>query len=362
VDFVREYGSWLIYHEPRDIDEPAPDWLRHWNGDGIIARLQNRRMTSAVERTGIPTVDVLGAAPSPGIPLVHVDNVAIARLGAQHLLERGLSSFGFCNMKGVNWSEARRRAFADCVEREGYACSVFHTTGHRAAKWSWEHEQDRMARWLEGLGIPAGVMVCSDWRGLSVLDACRRAGLAVPDDVAIIGVDNDTTLCEACDPPLTSVAVDYRQLGRRAAMRLARMMAGKKTGTDTVLVKPRGVNVRRSTDMLAIREAPVAAAVRFIRDNACKGIRVEDVVERIPMSRSVLQRRFRKVLGRSVHEEIVRIRLEEAMFFLRESELPLARIAERAGFRHQEYMGAVFKKSLGVTPRQYRRQWAPGGA
>jgi LacI family transcriptional regulator len=355
VRFAHEYGSWLIYHEPRSIGETPPAWLRNWRGDGIIARLQNRRIAQAVVRARIPAVDVLGVTPLPSLPIVHVDDKAIAQMAAEHLLERGFTTFGFYNMKGVNWSERRCHAFSDAVARDGYPCSICSVPPATSSRWSWEMEQDRLADWLRRLPKPAGVMICSDWRGQNVMEACRRAGITVPDEVAVVGVDNDAALCEACDPPLSSVVPDYERVGFEAASSLERLMTGKPPLPSPVLIKPVRVQARRSTDILAITEGPVAAAVRLIREKACTGLTVEDIVRQVPMSRSVLQRRFREVLGRTIHDEIINTRLAEARFLLTESDLPIALVAEKAGFKYQEYMGAVFKARLGITPLQVRR-------
>jgi LacI family transcriptional regulator len=349
--FAREYGAWLIYHEPRGIGETPPAWLLNWQGDGIIARLQNRRIMRAVLRAGLPAVDVLGVAHDAKVPLVHVDDAAIGRMAADYLLGRGLVSFGFYHMQGVNWSEQRCAAFRKAVARKGYACDVCAVP----ATWSWDAEQERLADWLRRLPKPAGVMICSDWRGQAVMEACRRTGLRVPDEVAVIGVDNDTVLCEACDPPLSSVVVDYEKVGWEAAACLDRLMVGKAAPQHPIRVGPLRVQARRSTDILAIGEGAVAAAIRLIREQACKGLTASDVARQVPMSRSVLQRRFRQILGRSLHDEIIRTRLAEAQFLLRETDLPIATIAERVGFKHQEYMGAVFKARLGTTPLALRR-------
>lgn len=353
--FAHEYGSWLIYHEPRSISESPPPWLPRWRGDGIIARLQNRRIANAVIRTGLPAVDTLGVASVPGIPVVHVDNRAIARLAANHLLERGINSFGFYNMRGVNWSEERCAAFKAIVEAEGYQCSVCSVPAVGSTAWSWEREQDRLVHWLKRLRKPAGVMVCSDWRGQAVMEACRRAGLSVPDEIAVIGADNDPALCDSCDPPLSSVVINYEQVGFEAAQCLHRLMNGAQPPRSPVLMEPMRVQSRRSTDIMAVSEGPVAAAVRLIREKACSGLAVEDILKQVHMSRSVLQRRFRKLLGRTLHDEIVNTRLNEARFLLTESDLPIREIAERSGFKHQEYMGYVFKSRLNATPLQVRR-------
>jgi LacI family transcriptional regulator len=353
--YVREEGPWSIAHEPRSLEQSVPTWLRRWNGDGIIARVQDQRIASAIASVGVPTVDVLGVVEGLPFPLVHVDDQAIGRLGAEHLLDQGFRRFGFFGIEGENWSDHRRDAFSERVRAAGCACITHAVSRQTARQQRWEDSERDLAAWLAGLPKPAGLMIASDQLGPHTLEACRRAEVTVPDDIGVIGVDNDGPLCEVSDPPLSSVWPDHRRVGYEAARLLHLLMRGAERPAGPVLLPPRGVRVRKSTDALALDDRSVAQAVRYIREHGCEAIEVEDVVRRVPLSRSVLQRRFRALLGRSVHDEIVRVRLARARELLQETDLPLAEIAERAGFRHQEYMGAVFRRRLQQTPGALRR-------
>jgi LacI family transcriptional regulator len=206
-------------------------------------------------------------------------------------------------------------------------------------------------------------MACSDQCGPVLLEACRRARAAVPDEVAVIGVDNDEPLCEAADPPMSSVWPDHLGVGYAAAALLDRLMAGRAArGTPPpapVYLAPRGVVTRQSTDVLAVEDRDVAAAVRFIREHACGRLVIDDVAGHVSLSRSALQRRFKKVVGRTIHEEALRIRLDRARELLSHTDLPIALVAEKAGFTHQEYLGSVFRSRLGQTPAQFRRASRP---
>lgn len=333
-----------------------PVWLKKWKGDGIIARLQNRRIADAVVATGIPVVDVLGVCRHPEVPLVHVDNAAIAQLAAEHLLDRGFQHFGYCGINGVNWSDERRDAFVAAVARAKSVCSVY-SLSEGASRGSWEDEQNALAAWLRKLPKPCGVMACNDPRGQKVLEAAHRVGIAVPEDVAVVGVDNDEPLCEISNPPLSSVNAEHSRVGYEAAAQLDRLMRGAKVaGQGKSFLQPIEVVTRQSTDVLAIEDRDVAAALRFIREHACSGISVRDVVDRLAISRSNLQKRFALVVGRSIHEEIVNVRIKRAKVLLAQTDVPLALVAERAGFKHQEYLGVVFKTHLGVTPAVFRKQ------
>ena len=198
-------------------------------------------------------------------------------------------------------------------------------------------------------------MVCSDQRGPEVLESCRRADVVVPDEIAVVGVDNDEPLCDVANPPLSSVWPNHERVGFEAARVLARWMAGG-APPQIQRVSVRGLVTRSSSAALAIGDRVVAQAMQLIRDRACEGISVDEIARSVAVSRSVLQRRFRALLDRPVSDMLIAARLRRARELLGETDLPLAFIAERAGFRHQEYLGAVFKRQVGQTPGQYRRE------
>jgi LacI family transcriptional regulator len=213
---------------------------------------------------------------------------------------------------------------------------------------------EQVARWLHGLPKPVGLMACNDMRGRQVLDACRVIGAAVPEEVAVIGVDNEEILCELSDPPLSSVVPNAERIGYDAASTLSAMMAGGRCRPKRVLVEPLGVLTRRSTDVLAVEDRQVAAAARFIRDHACEGIQIGDVLRAVGMSRSTLERRYQKFMGRSPKHDLLRFRLERAKQLLAETDFPVALVAEKLGFEHTEYLSVVFKKKTGLTPARFR--------
>lgn len=355
--YVREHGPWSLFTAPRSLHEPVPSWLKHWEGDGIIARVQSRKMADAVAATGLPVVDVLGNVSSAGFPLVHVDHAKVAQMAAEHLLALGLGHFGFVDFPEESWSQERRDAFIEAVRGTDPNPTVF-TLARRSSspQKSWEAEIDEMAQWIRRIPKPAGIMVCSDQRGPDVMEACRRAKASVPDDVAVIGVDNDVPLCEVSNPTLSSVWPGHFRVGIEAAALLDRLMAGEPPPKEPILVPPLEVITRHSTEVLAVDDSVVAAALRFMRDRACEGVNVDEIAQSIGVSRSVLQRRFRARLGRTLHDELIAIRIRRATELILHSSLPLAEIAKRSGFKHAEYMGVVFKTRLGKTPAQLRRE------
>ncbi len=361
VQYVRENGPWTVFFEPRSMQDPAPPWLEDWDGDGIITTLYPQ-FSELIRRTGIPTIDLDDQEPRSGLPSIQSDQLAIGAMAAAHLMERGFTRFGFFGYPQFEWSRLRLEAFRRAVAAAGFSCEEYEP-GH-AVSWghqmpAWEAEIDRVARWIDGLPKPMGLMACNDFRGVQALDACRRADVAVPEEVAVIGVDDEILACELAQPSLSSIIPDCRRIGYEAARLLDGVLAGEPPPPRSLLVPPVGIAVRQSSDVTAIPDPLVADAMRFIREHACGGIRLDDVVRHAGVSRSSLHRRFRASTGRTIHDAIAGMRMDRVKRLLVETELPLHAVAERAGFAHVEYLVAAFRKSVGSTPGAFRKAHRP---
>jgi len=354
--WLREHGPWSIWLAEAGRGAAPPAWLRDWKGDGIIARIETPAIARAVAATQLPAVDVSAARQLPDVPWLETDDRAIARSAAEHLRERGFRSFGYCGDARFNWSRWRGEAFAAHVIEGGGSCSAFteRTVRRGANPPDGEVEAVALAKWVRGLPKPVGIFAGYDIRGVQVLEACRRLGVAVPDEVAVVGVDNDELLCDLADPPLSSVIPDVRRTGYMAAALLARLMRGEKIRGEGRLFAPLGVAIRQSTDVVAVDDKHISTAVRHIRAHACAGISVADVLKVVPLSRRVLETRFQKLLGRSPHAQILGVKLDRVKRLLSDTDLPLAAIAERTGFTHVEYLSVAFKRHEGVTASEYR--------
>ncbi|RYG23446.1 DNA-binding transcriptional regulator [bacterium] len=344
------HGGWSVFLDERELDAPAPEWLLDWEGDGVILRSTTPELAEGLRSRGLAVVDLNDRHGDLGLPRIASDMRAIGRLAAEHLLKRGYKSLAYCGFEGEAWCDARLAGVLECAEP--YA--VFRTPWRGLREHAWQEERDAIGTWLSSLPKPLGVVACNDVRGHHVLDACRLSGLDVPEEVAVIGVDNAETFCALCDPPLSSVVPDAARIGHEAAALLDCLMRGEDVPKGTTLVPPKGVVTRQSTDSVAIADPLVARSVRFIRENAQCPIGVDDVLARTGVSRSTLERRFRAALGRSPHDEIGQARLKRVKTLLRETDWPLARIAEETGFDHPEYMMVQFKRETGQTPSQWR--------
>ncbi|MSU50050.1 MAG: DNA-binding transcriptional regulator [Opitutus sp.] len=351
VHYIREHKPWSFHLMEQGRGDDPPAWLENWKGDGIIARIETPRIARAVVRAGLPTVDVSAARLVPELPWVETDDEQIARLAAEHLLERGFKHFGFCGDPRFNWSVWRENHFRTRVEA---AQQTLHVYQPAVAATNLTAQVGDLRRWLQELPKPIGIMACYDIRGQQLLDACRSAGVAVPGEVAVIGVDNDTLLCDLASPPMSSVIPNTHRTGYEAAALLDRQMAGKPVSRVPHLIAPLGVAARQSTDVLAVDDREIARAVQFIREHACEGINVSDVLRAVPLSRRVLEQRFQRLLGRTPREEILHVRLNRVQQLLLETDLPLYLIADRTGFEHVEYLSVVFKRETGKTTSAFR--------
>lgn len=358
VSYVREHRSWSLYLSEHNRGDRPPTWLERWAGHGIVARIENNAIASALRNVSVPIVDVSAARLIPSLPWFETDDGAIAHLAAEHLLERGFKHFGYAGDSRFKWSNWRCEHFEYSVRAAGYKCAIYQAVAR--ADSSDQDDVDDLARWILSLPKPVGIMACYDFRGRQVLDACRRVGVAVPDEVAVVGVDNDELLCDLSDPPLTSVIPNTQRTGYEAAALLDKMMTGKQIRGETHLIPPSGIATRQSTDVLVLEDRNVAKAVHFIRNNACSGIKVKDVLRAVPQSRTLLEGRFKKLLGRTPHEEILRVRLARVKQLLVETDLPLEAIAERTAFTHVEYLSVAFRREIGIPPSQFRAANRPG--
>jgi len=361
--YARLHGPWSIYHHERALNDPAPPWLRRWRGHGVIARIENEDLIKVLRKLKRPTVDLRGLHDLPGIPLVETNDRSVMRLALEHLTERGCTRIAYCGFPNANYSERRLRYLRRLVEERKLLLDVFEPKKSRAAAAGTVATEtqgllfeDAIAKWLATLPKPVGVIACNDIRGQQVLNAAREHQIPVPEDVAVIGVDNDEVLCELSDPPLTSVEPDTQRIGYEAAALLDRMMRGQAPPAAKVFVEPGNVVTRQSTDVLAVADREVASAVRFIRQHATAEISVEDVLDQVPLSRSTLERRFMKIIGRSPKAEILRVKLERARRLLAETDYALVAIAGMTGFKHAEYLSVVFKQKFGQTPGAFRME------
>lgn len=354
--YQREHQPWSIYLPEQERGAKPPGWLKNWQGDGIIARIETDEIAKTIRQTGLPVIDISAARRVPGIPWVETDDAAIARLAAEHLMERGFQQFAFCGEPVFNWSNWREEGFINFLANHDLECEIYHARSRTEKGYSWNREQRRLRKWVNSLPRPIGIFACYDIRAQQLLDVCRELDISVPEEIAVLGVDNDELLCNLCTPPLSSVIPDSHQTGYRAAELLDNLLTKKTIAEEATFIPPLGIAERQSTDILAIDDPELVKALHLIRTRYSEGINVNDLLKEIPLSRRVFEFRFQKLLGCTPHEMIVRTRMDRVKELLQETDMTLDAIARNVGFTHVEYLTTSFRKKTGVTPSIYRKQ------
>jgi LacI family transcriptional regulator len=360
AEYVDTYRSWSVVLDTHThaSGRYAHDWLRRWRGDGILVYTQNPALPRKLSRSGIPTVELYSYPLDVGLPQVGNDNAAIGRLAAEHLIERRLTHFAFCGYPGELWCQRRGEGFTATAGQAGIVHESFFGPHLPAALTESERNQQRLIHWVRRLPKPVGVMACSDRHAQRLLDACQAVGVAVPEEVAVIGVNNDEEICLLSHPPLTSVQDDPRQIGYQSAALLDQLMSGRLRAKEVepILIPPLGVATRRSTDVTATTDRLVAEAARSIYERACQGLTVKQLLQELSVSRNAFYRRFQSALGRSPHEQILHVRFERVKSLLVQTAFSLEKIAELTGFEYPEYLSVAFKREFGLPPGAFRRQ------
>lgn len=335
--------------------------IERWQGDGIIADFDDPLIGEALAGSRIPVVAVGGSYEDvskypKGIPYVATDNHALMKLAYEHLVEAGLTRFACFSLpeaQANRWAQEREKAFRRLMQRDGLQVEVYRGLGTSAPLWDSAVEQQ--IAWLHSLPKPIGIIAVTDARARQLLQACLTAGIAVPEEVALIGIDNDPLTRTLTRVPLSSVIQGTETMGRTAAALLHQMLHGKPCTGTQVLVPPDAINVQASSLHQPLGNPYVMQALLFIRQYACQGIKTDQVAAYVGVSRSSLEAHFRKARGCSVHDEILRFKLAAAAKGLENQSLAIADIAARCGFTSAQYLHTVFRREFGCTPRQYQQ-------
>jgi LacI family transcriptional regulator len=359
AEYSHHHGPWSFLWEPAGLEKAQP-LLEAGDADGIILRdVENLEQILAYN---LPAV-VVGHRQReiPGMVNVVTDSQAIGRMGAEHLIGCGFKHFAFCGylrtpLENTTWSETRLKHFAERIHESGFGYPPHYELGTTTVNWSKEIRS--LAQWLVSLPKPLGLMACNDDCSQRVMEACKLAGLTVPDMVGVVGADNDEVICGLTDPPLSSIAINFQRAGYEAAHTLNCLMQRSRAVPQRINVMASHVVARRSTDFVCAEEAHLAKALRFIRDQARPGVSVNEVSLASGLSRRALEKRFRTLLGRSILEEIRRVRTDQMARLLVETELPVSQIAEGLGFADVQHFARYFSASKNLTPLAYRRSYS----
>lgn len=361
AQYSRTHGPWVFYREApfyeRLTQKERIQRIKDWRPDGMIMREQGG-LDSVLLELGLPIVySSHRRGPVPGIPNILGDDRQIGTMAAEYLISKGFRSFGFCGFKDMWWSADRGRFFAEYLQTTGFSTEFYTPPSGRAAP-VWSEEPELMADWIRTLPKPCAVFACTDDRCRQLAEACKRAGVKVPEEVALLGADNDELVCEFASPPLSSIMLNTEKSGYDGAAVLHRMMQGERVGEVTIPIPAPHVVTRQSTDIVAITDPVIATALNYIREHYRKGITVVDVARIAGVSRRVLEIRFRKLMNRSVYEEVLRLRMNQACFLLTDTNLSVAQVAEALNYEEIKYFSRAFRQVIGMSPLAYRKQYS----
>jgi LacI family transcriptional regulator len=354
--YSRLHGHWRIHRRPLALDSSLPDW-REMKIDGAIAR--DVKVAQALIHSGFPVIFVQHSRDMyKNFPVIITDSPTIGQMAAEHFLDRGFRNFAYCGFDDFAWSKGRNHYFRQRVKQDNLKVNTYQQPKSKA-KRLWENERYLIVDWLMSLPKPVALFCCNDDRALQVVEACELAGVHVPEDVAVLGVDNDALVCDLAEPPISSIAMGTEAAGYEAAEVLDQMMKGKKATGKKIIVYPTHITIRVSTDIAAVSDTEVATAIRFIRKNTDRAIQVRDVINATAVSRRVLENRFRTALRRSIHQEIRRMRVDRIIQLLIGTNMSIKEIALRCGFDGVEHIARYFRKVTGFSLREYRRKRKP---
>jgi len=342
---------------------PRPEYantlaMAQLHPDGVIAYVEEVYL-GELQNLGVPVVDVSNWLAKMHFPSVLADDEEVGRLAARYFMDLGLRHFAVTGIRDAKFSDLRIKGYTEALAAQGLGATLI----------GWDDSSlprdivvppginPGLFHWLKALPKPLGVFATNDFTAAPMLDICRHAGIRVPEDVCVLGVDNDELFTKVTHPPLSSIDLPTRKIGFEAARLLDALMAGGAAPAEPVLLPPIRVETRQSTNLLAIPDQDVQTAVRYIRERVHTQVSVEDLLKVVSVNRRYLERKFRQYLGRSPLQEIRRVRLDKAKEMLSASDLSVAAIARRSGFPNAERLANVFHASVGITPTAYRRNF-----
>ncbi len=362
IEYCQEQGNWE-HHVVVDSDmsQSLMDVaVSEWKASGIIADLWGPNALRAVQGYGLPAVEVSGTWDTMNPVRVQCDNRAVGQLVAKHLLEAGLKHFAYHGLPTAHYSQERHAAFVAELARAHMRCDNYDAKCEPPGVEHIVSERAAIGAWLKAMPRPVGLMCGNDFRAQEVIFACQQAGLRIPEDVALVGVGNDSFVCQITATPISSVDIAPGRIGYMAASVMDNMLRGRKPLRKPVLIPPAGLIVRQSSDVLRTDNENVAAAIRFIREHAHESIQVDDILRKVPISRRAMEKNFQALLGRSPREQIFHVHIELARKLLVETSLSLEAVAERSGFKGVTTLSPLFLRAVGMRPGEYRRRFRCG--
>ncbi|MDO4582672.1 MAG: DNA-binding transcriptional regulator [Planctomycetia bacterium] len=346
--YIEEHGPWAIYYEERSLDSPVPAWLPGWDGDGVIVRSMKSDTLQCALKTRAKVVN-MGIDHIPGIPEVFQDFHRNTEWIVKHFRERFYTNYAYVGIQGKYYSDCGKEAFCELLHE--YPVALLDLEQEHLPHYGFG-TNTQLDEWLQTLSRPCAIMACYDLVGVYVIQACRRIGILVPDEIAIAGLNDDDIQCRFSPVPLTSVHPDSVRCGYEGTKLLHQLMQGEKTSETSLRIPSLYLVSRRSTDSCVVGDKIIQEAFKIIHRDACQGLTISHIAKELGVHRRTLERNFRKIFNRSIHDEIIRVQLNKAVHLLENTDLPIAVIARRVGFANGPYLNTLYRKYFHTTPRR----------
>ena len=358
--YSKEFGPWvfcrmpLYYRETLGM-EKVVEFAREWEADGIIAQLYNSSDIRKILDIGIPIIAEDFKERFSDIPNITGGYFETGQMGAEYLLKKGFKNFAFYGFKNIVWSRERAEGFEEYLKQHGFEVHSFEHE-ETPSRELWHYKPSALSHWLNSLPKPIAIMACDDERGNHIAEACKHAKIQIPEEIAVLGVDNDELTCNISDPPLSSIGLDIERGGYETAKLIDQMITQNQLKACNIIVRPTHVITRHSTDICATSDKEISAALKFIHLNIDKNINVKDVLRNVPLSRRALENRFFKVTGSAVYKYICNLRIQKVTNWLLETDKSISEIAVATGFSESKNLSRLFKQVKGTTPLKFRKE------
>ena len=357
--YARTHGPWVFYHKPKfyltsNRRTISIQQVQRFNPDGII--ISDVENMDSILKLELPIIIHTFKSNEYDFPMVLGDTQQTGKMGAEHLLGLGFKHYAYCGIGNYYWSKERYRSFSHTIQQAGFTVLYYELSPQRIRN-ARQNEFKSLMGWLESLPKPLGLMTCADDCSQYIVEACKIADIHIPEEISIIGVDNDDMICEFSNPALSSIVLNFEAAGYQSAELLDHLISENHVDGESIIVKPTHIEVRSSTDILAIDDPDVATALQFIRTHSNQLIQIADVMNEVICCQRLLHTKFKQTLGRSVHQEIKRVRIERISTMLRETSLSISQIAYKLGYSNANHLARYFQEAMSMTPLAYRKSF-----
>lgn len=352
--------EWVVCRMPPSFKsqfgiEGVLEWAKNWKANAMIGRFDNDENVSLLQQNGITVIAQDYKRRFTNIPNITSDYLLTGQMAAEYFLMRGFKNFAFFGYENTVWSDERCIGFSQTLEKAGYG-NQFHAYTNQQLETLWYYDTTPLVNWLQSLPPKTALLCCDDNQGNKITEVCKFSKIKIPNDIAVLGVDNDVSMCELSDPPLSSINLDIERAGYDTASLISFLMKNPGAPYHDVIIKPTSIINRISTNIFATDDKYIMKTLEFIHNHLDEPLGVEDLVKRLPLSRRLLEIRFKKITGKSVYQYILQFRMLQFAKLIQESTKPIVQIADEMGFNNYANLSKQFKLLKGCTPIEYRKK------